>query len=53
MANLTGRLFIRSDKEEKYRRWENLTEAEKKNISECLNREAAYAGGFRREITTT
>lgn len=53
MTKITGRLFIRSDKEETYRNWKDLTEAEKKNISECLNKTAAYAGGFRREITTT
>lgn len=52
MTKITGRLFIRSDKEETYRNWKELTETEKKYISECLIREAAHAGGFRKEMTT-
>ena len=47
MSKITGRLFVRSENDTKYRSWNDLTEAEKKNISECLNREAAHAGGFK------
>lgn len=47
MGKITGRLFIRSENETKYRNWKDLTEEEKKYISECLIREAAHAGGFR------
>lgn len=47
MGKITGRLFIRSENDTKYRNWDDLTETEKENISECLNREAAHAGGFR------
>lgn len=47
MSKITGRLFIRSENETEYRNWNDLTEAEKKYISECLNREAARAGGFK------
>lgn len=51
MGKITGRLFVRSENETKYRNWDELTEAEKNYISECLNREAARAGGFK-EVTT-
>lgn len=47
MSKITGRLFIRSENETKYRNWDDLTETEKENISECLNREAAHASGLR------
>ena len=47
MGKITGRLFVRSENETEYRNWDNLTEAEKKTISECLNREAAHAAGFK------
>lgn len=47
MGNITCRLFVRSENDTEYRNWDDLTEAEKKNISECLNREAAHAGGFK------
>lgn len=47
MSKITGRLFVRSENDTEYRLWDDLTEAEKKNISECLNRDSAHAGGFR------
>lgn len=50
MSKIVGRLFVRSENETEYRNWDSLAEDEKKYISECLNREAAYAGGFREEV---
>ena len=47
MGNITCRLFVRSENDTEYRNWEELTETEKKNIRESLNREAAHAGGFK------
>lgn len=47
MGKITGRLFIRAENETEYRPWNELTEEEAEKISECLNREAAYAGDFR------
>lgn len=47
MKKIVGRLFVRSENETEYRNWDSLTEAEKKEISECLNREAALASGFK------
>lgn len=46
MKQITVRLFVRSEKETEYRNWDDLTESEKAYIGECLNREAAHAGGF-------
>lgn len=46
MKQITVRLFVRSEKETEYRNWDDLTESEKTYIGECLNREAAHAGGF-------
>lgn len=45
MKKIVGRLFIRSENETEYRNWDGLTEAEKKEISECLIREFAHASG--------
>lgn len=47
MGKIIGRLFIRAEDETEYRPWSELTEEEMKEISECLNREAAHAGDFR------
>lgn len=46
MKQITVRLFVRSENETEYRNWDDLTESEKAYIGECLNREAAHAGGF-------
>ena len=48
MGKIKGRLFIREEGESKHRPWNELTEEEIKKISECLNREAAFAGNFRK-----
>ena len=50
MKKITGSLFIREEHETEYRRWEDLTKEEVEKISECLNREAAKAGGFRKMV---
>ena len=50
MGKITVRLFVRSENETEYRNWDNLTEEEKKTISECLNREAAHAVGFKESV---
>lgn len=49
MKKISVRLFIRSEEETEYRNWDDLSEAEKQNISECLIREAAHSGGFKEQ----
>ena len=51
MSKITGRLFVRSENETTYRNWDDLTEEEKEYRSACLNRESAYAGGFREKAS--
>lgn len=46
LQKITGQLYIRAEHETEYRRWDDLSKEEMEKISECLNREAAKAGGF-------
>lgn len=50
MKKITGRLFIRHESETQYRRWEDVPAEEKKIISECINRQAAYAAGLKEKV---
>ena len=47
VKKITGRVFVRAEQEAKSSLWENLTKEETMEISECINRDAAHAGGFR------
>lgn len=51
MAQINGRLFIRAEDETEYRDWNELSEAEKQAVSECLNRVARDSSGFRKVKT--
>lgn len=50
MKKITGILYIREENETEYRRWDDLTKEEAERISNCMNREAARAGGFREAV---
>lgn len=50
MKKLTARIFIRQENETEYRLWDEIPEEEKKMISECINRQAAYAAGLKEKV---
>ena len=47
MKKITGRVFVRAEHETESRPWESLSKEEIETICDCINREAARAGGFR------